>query len=102
MKQQIEELSNQIKYINSKFYKEKTWKKDKLNLLYKQKLHEYENEKKLHGDSWESHGNNKALKEEITQIYFTLLNLDKAYELKIKKDETYNMRQALIQKVSDN
>lgn len=35
LKQQIEELSNQIKYINSKFYKEKTWKKDKLTLLYK-------------------------------------------------------------------
>lgn len=35
LKTQVEEMTNQIKFINSKFYKEKTWKKEKLLILYK-------------------------------------------------------------------
>jgi hypothetical protein len=39
-------MTNQIKFINSKFYKEKTWKKDKLVQLYNEKLKIYETAKK--------------------------------------------------------
>ena len=45
LKTQVEEMTNQLKFINSKFYKEKTWKKEKLLVLYKQKISEYETSK---------------------------------------------------------
>lgn len=101
-KQQIEEYSNQLKLMNQRFYKEKTWQKEKLQQIYKKKIQEYEEQKAQFGNDWENQGNNKALKEEITQIYFTLFNLDKAYDLKVKKDEAYNTRQMLINKITEN
>lgn len=103
MKVQVEEMTNQIKFINSKFYKEKTWKKDKLLLLYKGKIQDYDGLKgKRSAEELEKDESVQALKQEITQIYYTLMHLDKAYELKIKRDDTNNIRQNLIAKVTEN
>ena len=93
LKTQVEDMTNQIKFINSKFYKEKTWKKDKLVQLYNEKLKIYETAKKdKTPEVQEKDSNIIELKQEITQIYFTLMHLDKAYELKTKRDETNAFR----------